>query len=156
MIFKVYSKKLIEQGIVRDLQDCYPDKKIAVISITDSGGMFSLGWKRELVPARVVHREKNFYNVCRLYFDDTDGTETGYDCITERDANRIIDFLLAAQKDGVEIMVVHCHAGRSRSAAVAAACSIILGQSDAEFFVGRFTPNMKVYRMVLNAYQERC
>lgn len=155
MRFMVYPKKLIEQGIVMDIQDTHPNEKVGVISITDSGGLYSLGWMRELIPTHVLHKEKNFFGVCRLYFDDTEGSETGFDCITEKDAARIVDFLLAAQKDGVDIMVVHCHAGRSRSAATAAACSVILGQSDEEFFKGRFTPNMKVYRTILNEFQKR-
>jgi predicted protein tyrosine phosphatase len=51
----------------------------------------------------------------------------------------------------IERIVVHCDAGASRSPAVGAALARVLNGDDAEFFAGRYRPNMRVYRMMLNA-----
>jgi predicted protein tyrosine phosphatase len=44
---------------------------------------------------------------------------------------------------------VHCDAGVSRSPAVAAALARVLKGDDAEYFAGRYRPNTRVYRMLL-------
>jgi predicted protein tyrosine phosphatase len=160
MRFLVYSRDLVEKGIVKDIQDCYPDAIVGVISIA--------GTKPNCISddvVQVIHKEKNFFGICRMNFDDVDrdvdGTkgwiiEHGYSEITNEQANNIVDFILAAKVKNVDIMIVHCEAGISRSSATAAACSVILGQSDAEYFGNaRYNPNMKVYRSILNAYQGR-
>ena len=49
----------------------------------------------------------------------------------------------------IERIIVHCDAGVSRSAAVAAALARVLNEDDTEFFGGRYRPNMRVYRMLL-------
>jgi predicted protein tyrosine phosphatase len=51
----------------------------------------------------------------------------------------------------IERMIVHCDAGVSRSPAVAAALARVLNDDDAEFFGGRYRPNMRVYRFLLVA-----
>lgn len=56
--------------------------------------------------------------------------------------------------DGIERIVVHCDAGMSRSPALAAALSKVLCGDDAQFFGGRYRPNERVYRMVLDAVEE--
>jgi predicted protein tyrosine phosphatase len=49
----------------------------------------------------------------------------------------------------IERIIVHCDAGVSRSPAVAAALARVLNDDDAEFFGGRYRPNMRVYRTLL-------
>lgn len=49
----------------------------------------------------------------------------------------------------VRRIIVHCDAGLSRSPAVGAALARVLKGDDAEFFGGRYRPNMRVYRMLL-------
>ena len=49
----------------------------------------------------------------------------------------------------IERILVHCDAGFSRSPAVAAAISRVLNGDDAEFFGGRYKPNMRIYRTLL-------
>ena len=49
----------------------------------------------------------------------------------------------------VERIIVHCDAGKSRSPAVAAALARVLDGDDASYFGGRYTPNMRVYRTLL-------
>ncbi len=56
-----------------------------------------------------------------------------------------------AHRDDVERIVVHCDAGMSRSPAVAAALSRALTGDDSDFFGGRYRPNMRVYRLLLDA-----
>ncbi len=51
----------------------------------------------------------------------------------------------------IERIIVHCDAGVSRSAAVAAALARVLNGDDAEFFAGRYRPNMRVYRLLIEA-----
>ena len=46
---------------------------------------------------------------------------------------------------------MHCDAGKSRSPAVAAALARVLDGDDAHFFGGRYTPNMRVYRTLLES-----
>ena len=73
---------------------------------------------------------------------------------TGKQANQIIDFV-QEYKD-VGLIIIHCDAGVSRSAGVAAALSKIINGSDFEFFnSGLYRPNMRVYRFILNCWQHR-
>jgi predicted protein tyrosine phosphatase len=47
--------------------------------------------------------------------------------------------------------VLHCDAGVSRSPALAAAIARVLGFDDAEFFSGKYHPNMRVYRLLIDS-----
>ena len=51
----------------------------------------------------------------------------------------------------IERVIVHCDASVSRSPAVAAALARVLNDDDTEFFGGRYRPNMRVYRFLLEA-----
>jgi predicted protein tyrosine phosphatase len=55
----------------------------------------------------------------------------------------------------IERVIVHCDAGVSRSPAVGAALGRVLNGDDAEFFAGRYRPNMRVYQMMLDAQPAR-
>ena len=68
-----------------------------------------------------------------------------------KDAKNIVDFV-ETFKNEVDLIVVHCEAGISRSSATAGALSLILNGSDKEFFEGSYIPNMLVYRKILNMY----
>jgi predicted protein tyrosine phosphatase len=72
--------------------------------------------------------------------------------ITEEDARKIKDFIDAIKRMGVNDLIVHCHAGVSRSAAVAAAISRAETGDDSEFFNSQYVPNMTVYYTVLKAF----
>lgn len=68
-------------------------------------------------------------------------------------ADQILDF--AAQYwDKVEVILVHCEAGRCRSPAIAAALSKIYYNDDMAFFK-QYTPNMFVYRTIMQAAADR-
>ena len=89
--------------------------------------------------------------ILRLSFVDAESASDQY---TERDlfsrehATMIWSFVLQHRLD-IERIIVHCDAGVSRSPAVGAALARVFNGSDAEFFGGRYRPNMRVYRMLL-------
>lgn len=75
----------------------------------------------------------------------------GIKCMDNKDAKNIVDFV-ETFKNEVDLIVVHCEAGISRSSATAGALSLVLNGSDKEFFEGTYYPNMFVYRKILNMY----
>jgi len=74
---------------------------------------------------------------------------------TKEDAQYIINILRLTEKY-INLIVVNCEAGISRSAGVAAALAKCLGQSDEKFFNprGPYCPNRYVYRTLLNEYKD--
>jgi predicted protein tyrosine phosphatase len=72
------------------------------------------------------------------------------DLFSREHAMKIWSFVLQHRLD-LERIVVHCDAGVSRSPAVGAALARVFNGSDAELFGGRYRPNMRVYRMLLEA-----
>lgn len=89
----------------------------------------------------------------RLEFDDIDTYTEGYKLFNSKQALQILDFVESV-KDEIDILVVHCLAGVSRSAGVAAAIDDIYIQSDKRWFLIK-CPNQHVYRTIINAYQFR-
>lgn len=88
------------------------------------------------------------------------GSDTAFSGIIDedlcqlRDAQTIIDMIEAHPE--VDQILVHCTAGRSRSAAVAAALHKILNGSDEPIFGNAYyRPNMRVYRMILEEWYNR-
>lgn len=74
-------------------------------------------------------------------------------CIKPEQAKMIISFF-NLWKDKVDLVVVNCFAGISRSSATAAALSIISGGTDEFVFSNKkYHPNMLVYRTILNESQ---
>lgn len=119
------------------------DFKTAIISITDTD------------KADVVF-EKNETNgikaVLKLKFDDVERDYKNEHCITKEDAENIVKFV-NKNKNKVDKFIVHCEAGVSRSAGVGAAIMKALNGDDWDVFKNPLMcPNMKCYRMVLNAF----
>lgn len=75
-----------------------------------------------------------------------------YEPMTDEQADQVVEFV-EKYKD-VELIVVHCEAGISRSAGLAAALSKIMTGDDIRFFK-KFLPNMLVYRKIINAYERK-
>src|SRR6185437_7480088 len=91
--------------------------------------------------------------ILRLCFADAEESSALVDeaqLFTEAQAAAIWRFVLE-HREAVERVVVHCDAGFSRSPAVAAALARVMNGDDAEYFAGRYRPNMRVYRMLLAA-----
>lgn len=68
-------------------------------------------------------------------------------------AHQILDFFEEVKND-IQLLLVHCVAGRCRSPAVAAALAKIHTGDDNKYFKA-FTPNMLVYRTILNEAFDR-
>ncbi len=74
------------------------------------------------------------------------------DLMSDEDARSVVRFV-KANRD--KRMIVHCDAGISRSAGVAAAIAKYLNGNDEQFFhSGRYDPNMWCYTKTLNAFFE--
>ncbi len=95
---------------------------------------------------------EGYVDVLRLHFMDIDfGIESlnEYGFFPEH-AKKIIDFT-EKNKTRVEMFVVHCNAGISRSSGVAAALSKVYDGDDTWVFENyRYCPNMRVYRGILD------
>jgi predicted protein tyrosine phosphatase len=90
--------------------------------------------------------------VLRLSFPDADAPSERFsegELFSRAHAVQIWAFV-DQHRSHVERVLVHCDAGISRSSAVAAALARVLNGDDAEFFGGRYRPNMRVYRTLLD------
>ena len=88
-------------------------------------------------------------SVLFLSFDDEEKPHQL--AMTKEDATKVADFV-NKYKSVVDCMVVHCEAGRSRSAGVAAAIMKYLNGDDMSIFNnGKYVPNMTCYRYTLEA-----
>jgi len=97
-----------------------------------------------------LRRNDQCQGVLRLWFPDADTASEEFPeaiLFSPDHAREIWDFVLRHRE--VDRIVVHCDAGVSRSPAVAAALARILKDDDAEYFAGRYRPNTRVYRMLL-------
>lgn len=96
-----------------------------------------------------------------IHFSDIDPKDYGEEdfkryagelkAITEDDVRKIWDFVDEADRRGdIEVLYVQCHAGVSRSSAVASAIEICHGEDDRKYFVSRiYSPNIYVYERML-------
>lgn len=92
--------------------------------------------------------------VLRLCFDDATDRSFWQNLMTMEQARAIRDFVLGIQAE-VELLIVHCTEGVSRSAAVAAAVAEGLG-GDASWIWDdpQYRPNPLVYALVKAAFAE--
>ena len=121
------------------------DFKTAIISITDTDKADVIFEKNEVNGIRAV---------LRLKFDDVERDYKNEHCITKEDAESIVKFV-NKNKNKVDKFVIHCEAGVSRSAGVGAAIMKALNGDDWDVFKNPLKcPNMKCYRMVLNAFAD--
>lgn len=92
--------------------------------------------------------------VIRLCFDDAVETSFWQNLITSEQAVAIRDFVLFYM-DSVELLIVHCTEGVSRSSAVAAAILDGLNMDSGWIWNSViYRPNPLVYKLVLNAFQD--
>jgi predicted protein tyrosine phosphatase len=118
-----------------DAQAIVPSESMRIISITDGQpALLNASW--------------NEPDVLRLKFNDVDGTEEwtkngGFVVFNKEMANSVKDFVESAlnSQDSLE-MLVHCHAGISRSAAI---CKYICEVSELSFPSNYLLYNKKVY-----------
>jgi len=88
-----------------------------------------------------------------LFFRDiTDAS--GYKAMTAAQAAEIKDFVLSI-KDSVETLIISCHAGISRSPAVAAGLLAGSGKSDMHIWRNpQYSPNILCYKRMLRAFNK--
>lgn len=90
----------------------------------------------------------NANNILLLHFDDEEKPHAN--AMTELDAKKIVD-IVKLHKNKINEIIVHCGAGVSRSAGVAAALGKWLNGDDGFIFNNfKYCPNFTCYRLVLN------
>lgn len=102
----------------------------------------------------MTDEKSNVAHVEFFHFDDIDKEyhSIGLNSISEEDAKRIVK-TVKEWADKVDTIYVHCDAGVSRSAGVAAAIGKALTGDDEYFYTcGLYVPNLLCYRKVLNAF----
>jgi predicted protein tyrosine phosphatase len=89
--------------------------------------------------------------ILRLSFVDAEIPSLLYDetdLFSQSQAAMVWTFVLQHLPE-IQRILVHCDAGVSRSSGIAAALAKVLNDDDAEFFGGRYLPNMRVYKILL-------
>ena len=90
-------------------------------------------------------------DVLYVYFYDIDKPLTGLNAFSRKEAKEILDFF-HKYKNNTASMIIHCTAGISRSAGVAAALyRIYHGENDTTYWK-LFMPNMLVYTTILREF----
>jgi len=127
--------------------EAYDKVPTAIISITDPHSPIN-----RFACEGMTDAPNGIQAVLRLQFADVNRGSP--DCITAEDAEKVVKFV-NEQKDKVQRLIVHCEAGQSRSAGVAAAILKYLTGSDTQIYDDpKYTPNSTCYREVLNKFYE--
>jgi len=96
-------------------------------------------------------KNNNIKDILFLTFDDVEKDEGIEKCMTESQAMQVVAFI--NKWDNIDNIIVHCDAGISRSSGVGAAILKAKNGDDSEIFDnGNFCPNMKCFRLVLEAF----
>jgi len=97
--------------------------------------------------------ETNREGLLRMFFDDVDIPKYR-NSFSEEQAQHVLGFYEEMVEKGVEVMMVHCEAGISRSSGVVAALSKIFEGDDSYYFSDKspYHPNRLVYRSILEAH----
>jgi hypothetical protein len=101
---------------------------------------------------------KNRVGLLQLTFWDIDSEdlEKNKNSFSKEDADKIINFV-GDMLPKIECLLIHCEMGVSRSPAIAAALSHSLwGPETDKIYFKNYTPNMLVYRTLIETYNERC
>jgi predicted protein tyrosine phosphatase len=97
-------------------------------------------------------RRQQIKGLITLFFDDVERDENKYFSISKDQAVQIVNFVNKFWNN-VELMIIHCEAGISRSSGVAAAILKYKTRDDNFIFGNKsYVPNMKCYRMVLDEF----
>ena len=124
-----------------DVRNAYfPGGTSILISITDPD-------KHHCLPSG------RYKDVLCVKFHDADRESDGIHVIDSETVDKMIDFVV--KNLDVDFCVVNCEAGISRSAGAAAALSRIFTGDDSELIRAKPFFNRKVYRSILDAWQDR-
>lgn len=130
----------------------YP--KYAIISIQEPTFGYGIGIEMKVGGNCLAALNIEFGDVtpAAVKLGDEDANAISAQLMTMDHARKIHDFV-ETLPDAVQLLIIHCHAGVSRSAAVAAAISKVKTGDDSRFFKSKcYVPNMHVYYNVLEAY----
>lgn len=121
------------------------NEQSVIVSITSCGMNEAF-----IIPTKI----SGILDVLNLHFNDTDSKAEVDGGITEKDAFEICNFINKYKDTPIlDRIIVHCEAGQSRSAGVAAAIMKYLNNDDSPIFnSNRYHPNMLCYRTVLNGF----
>jgi len=137
------------------------DKKHIIISIISpqlyGNPIKKVGFKDN--PKRIATLHLQFYDIdsskelTKMSYNEL-VAQYGPGIFSEYQAQQIIDFV-EKYKDQVELIVIHCEAGISRSAAVGAAIMKQLTGDDSKIFNNKmFLPNMFIYSTILKTWNK--
>ena len=90
-------------------------------------------------------------DVLRVELADVDRGIEGYIKFSQAHAKKILDFY-HKYKHTVKTFIIHCTAGISRSAGVAAALHRIHYNEDDQTYWTKYLPNMLVYRTIIRVH----
>jgi len=121
--------------------DFTAEKPYVVISVTDPDK-----------PDVLLQLSPNLRGLLRVRFHDIHRPKPGFILMDADQANEIAGFV-RQWHDKVEIVVIQCEGGISRSAAIAAAIAHRFSGDDLYFFQ-KFLPNQHVYDLVRVALEE--
>lgn len=102
----------------------------------------------------VISRD-NLVDLLQMKFYDAEFERPEYDhefMFNRNHAEQILDFV--DRIDKVDILMIHCEAGMSRSPAVGASIAKLRWNDDQIFF-DKYTPNMMIFRQIMNLGMER-
>lgn len=109
-------------------------------------------------PGRPLRFRAEYHNILSIGFDDADRYPPPGEThvianpvlFTDEQATEVCEFVAGEVEDDVQRILVHCDAGVSRSAGMAAALAKFYTGDDMWFFRHK-RPNMLVYRLMMNA-----
>lgn len=135
--------------------ECAPrDRMIEMVDYLDTPTLIiSISSFNNHIPLCLAEPHLNLVHTEFFNFNDEILELPQFHAITNEDANRIARTVKKYQHR-VNQIYVHCDAGISRSAGVAAAISKYLNNDDFKWFVSPYCPNMTCYTKVLFALNE--
>lgn len=100
---------------------------------------------------KVNFEGNNIHNIFRMYFNDIEYDIGLYKAPSKNDFMGLKNFLDKNLNDSIDEVVVHCHAGISRSSACASAITRYLKMDDTNIWRSdKYIPNKLVYILSLN------
>lgn len=104
-------------------------------------------------------RTRNYIDDMLIVCDDISSWERNIKdqriCFSEKNAADILDFV-EKNKKAIDLLIIACEAGISRSSGAAAALGKIYLGNDAFIFDSeQYRPNMYIYQMILKIWQKR-
>ena len=120
----------------------YKNLKYIVVSITDPYDN-----------AAYIQKREGLKGVIRNEFYDIEWENySGFQTITDEQAARIVWFV-NKHYNNVDMIVIHCEAGISRSSGAAAALSLLIEGKDAFTGEKKYLPNGLVYSKIIEAWK---